>query len=116
MLGKAYRLARWKMYMLILHLRVAVASKAMGSGAGLEPMPRVAISHYVALSEFAHNLERVRVQREWLQSRRVRSDEELLPLFHNALDPSYNDEKYIRFHHWLAAVLGLDQRFRKGEG
>jgi hypothetical protein len=74
------------------------------------------MSHYVALSDFADHLEQLRAKREWLQSRRVRSDEELLPLFQNALDPSYNDEEYIRFHRWLCAVLGLDQRFSKGEG
>ena len=116
MLRKALRLAHWRFDVFMLDLRRLSAWTRVHAGAGIEPLPRVAMSHYVALSDFADHLEQLRAKREWLQSRRVRSDEELLPLFQNALDPSYNDEEYIRFHRWLCAVLGLDQRFSKGEG
>jgi GT2 family glycosyltransferase len=116
MLRKALRRAHWQFDLLMLDLRRFSLGARLRAGAGVEPLPRVAMSHYVALSDFAHHLEHLRAKREWLQSRRVRSDDELLPLFHNALDPSYNDEHYVRFHHWLSAVLGLDQRFGKGEG
>ncbi len=116
MLRKALRQAHWRFDVFKLDLRRLSTWARIRAGAGMEPLPRVAMSHYVALSDFAHHLEHLRAKREWLQSRRVRSDDELLPLFHNALDPSYNDEHYVRFHRWLCAVLGLDQRFSKGEG
>ena len=74
------------------------------------------MSHFVALSDFAHHLEHLGRKREFLQAHRVRSDAELLPLFHNALDPSYNDEHYVHFHRWLCSVLGLDERFSSGDG
>jgi GT2 family glycosyltransferase len=115
MVGKAMRLAHWKFDVFRLDVRRIVHRVRLRAVAGVEPLPTVSVSHYLALSDFAHSLERLRQKREWLQSRRVRSDAELLPLFHNALDPSYNDEHYIRFHRWLCAVMGLDERFRAGE-
>jgi GT2 family glycosyltransferase len=116
MLRKALRLARWRFDVFKLDLRRVLLWTGTSAAAGMEPLPRLTVSHYVALSDFAHHLEHLRAKREWLQSRRVRSDAELLPLFHNALDASYNDEHYVRFHRWLCTVLGLDQRFSSGEG
>jgi GT2 family glycosyltransferase len=115
MLRKARRLARWRFDLFRLDVRQKSPWTRIRAGASMEPLPRVAMSHYVALGDFAHNLEFLRAKRHWLQSRRVRSDDELLPLFHNAVDPSYDDEQYVRFNRWLCAVLGLDQRFSKGE-
>ena len=106
MVFKAQRLARWRWAMLRMRLRVT----RLGSHA----MPLISISHYAALSEFAHDLDRTIAKRRWLQERRRRTDAELLPLFHNALDPSYNDVRYIEFHRWLCDVLGLDVRFARG--
>jgi hypothetical protein len=74
-------------------------------------IPPVSISPYVALTEFGHALEALKVKREWLQARRVRSDAELLPLFVDALRPSWNDPTYTRFYRQLVSVLGIDQRF-----
>ncbi|MEO6798013.1 MAG: glycosyltransferase family 2 protein [Candidatus Dormibacter sp.] len=79
------------------------------------PMPRAAVSHYVGLSQFAHNLEALAQKRSWLQQRRVRTDAEILPLFHVALEPSYGDPRYIDFHHWLIRTLELDRRFGAGQ-
>jgi GT2 family glycosyltransferase len=115
MLRKARRLARWRFDMFRLDFRRRSPWTRIRAGAGMEPLPRLAMSHYVAVSDFAHHFEHLRAKRQWLQSRRVRTDDELLPLFHNALDPSYSDEKYVRFNRWLCQVLGLDQRFSKGE-
>lgn len=88
-----------------------VRSRVAGADSRL---PDVSVSHYVALSDFAHNLDRMLEKRAWLQARRKRSDEELMPLFHYALEPSYSDSRYVQFHRRLLEVLGLDRRFAAG--
>jgi hypothetical protein len=74
-------------------------------------MPGVTASHYVALSEFAHRLDSLNEKRAWIQSRRLRSDAEIVPLFQEPFYPGYNDERYIWFMAWLCRVQGLDRRF-----
>lgn len=77
-------------------------------------LPYEAAACYAALSDFAHNLDRMQAKRIDLQARRVRSDAELIPMFQFALEPSYHEERYVGFHNWLCGVLGLDRRFGPG--
>jgi GT2 family glycosyltransferase len=74
-------------------------------------MPSVAMSHYVAMHDFAASLKSLQDKRKWLQERRVRTDAELEPLFFDALRPTWDDPAYVRFYTWLVRTLGLDQRF-----
>ena len=78
-------------------------------------LPGVSIAHYVALSDFTHHLPALKIKRQWLQERRVRSDAELLPLFLFALEPSYHDPEYMKTHRQLLRVLELDKRFASGD-
>ena len=79
-------------------------------------MPLSALACYVALSDFGHSLESLLEKRRWVQARRTRSDEELLPFFYFALEPSYHDDpKYVDFHWHLIQTLGLDRRFGEGD-
>lgn len=71
----------------------------------------VAASHYVALSQFAHQLDALNEKRAWIQSRRQRADAEIVPLFLEPLYAGYADERYLQFLHWLSRVQGLDRRF-----
>jgi hypothetical protein len=71
----------------------------------------LALSHYFALSDFAHSLDSLKEKRDWLQSRRRRSDAEILPLFQEPFYIGSSDERYIRFYEWLRRVEGLDGRF-----
>jgi GT2 family glycosyltransferase len=71
----------------------------------------VAASHYVAQSQFAHRLDSLNEKRQWIQSRRIRSDAELLPLFEDPFYNSYDDARYLDFYRWLCKVQGLDRRF-----
>jgi GT2 family glycosyltransferase len=74
-------------------------------------MPGVTASHYAALSQFAHQLDALNEKRAWVQSRRKRSDAEIVPLFLEPFYPGYSDERYIEFLNWLCRVQGLDRRF-----
>jgi GT2 family glycosyltransferase len=75
----------------------------------------ITMSHYIALSEFAHSLEILQAKRQAVQSRRKRSDDELLPLFYFALEPSFHQARYVEFHRWLCRVLRLEDRFAAGQ-
>ncbi len=74
-------------------------------------LPPLAVSHYVALSEFGHALETLQEKRRWLQERRTRTDAELFPLFVDPVHPSWNDPRYVAFFQHLVRVLGIDLRF-----
>jgi glycosyl transferase family 2 len=79
------------------------------------PMPLAALACLVGLSEFGRSLDALKVKRTWVQARRQRSDEEILPLFYFALEPSYHeDPAYIDFHWHVVRALGLDRRFGRG--
>jgi GT2 family glycosyltransferase len=71
----------------------------------------VSASHYVAQSQFAHQLEALNKKRSWIQSRRKRSDAEILPLFVDPFFTSEPDTRYVEFYRWLCQVQGLDRRF-----
>ena len=91
--------------------------RALGSVApGSVVIPATAASHYVALAAFARSLPALNQKRREIQSKRVRTDAEVLRLFNNALFPSYGEPDYVRFHGWLSHVMGLDQRFASPPG
>ncbi len=79
-------------------------------------MHDVALSHVVAISELAHNLETLGEKRSWVQSRRRRSDEEVLALGGVRIeDPTFGHAGYLGFQHWLSRVAGIDSRFQAVE-
>jgi hypothetical protein len=101
-----------------LALRAVKYLARQGAAASRKPfirggffVPSVALSHYVALHDFAASLEALREKRRWVQERRVRTDAELLPLFHDPLRPTWDDRSYVRFYTWLTRTLGLTERF-----
>jgi GT2 family glycosyltransferase len=74
-------------------------------------VPGVTASHYVALSQFAHRLDSLNEKRAWIQSRRRRTDAEIVPLFQEPFYAGYSDERYVQFLRWLSRVQGLERRF-----
>jgi GT2 family glycosyltransferase len=72
----------------------------------------LAVSHYVAMHQFASSLGVLVEKRRWVQSRRLRSDEDLIPLLAEPLRPTWDDPAYRRFYDWLTGVAGLSERFR----
>jgi GT2 family glycosyltransferase len=101
-----------------LRLRRAVRAlkgtpPAMDPGAfPAEGMPDMALSQLVAVSEFAHNIAPLREKREWIQSRRRRSDADVLALGGVLLeDPTFGNRDYLDFQHWLARAAGVDALF-----
>ena len=90
-------------------LRRRLADPTPGDGAlTMEP---IAVSHYVALSEFAHSLDRLREQRQKVQASRLRSDAQIIELAGGLLHPNWADRRYVEFYDWLNRIQGLDGRF-----
>jgi hypothetical protein len=94
--------------------RATVAAVRKPLLAGGFYLPGLSLSHYVALHEFATSLESLVEKRRWLQAHRVRSDEELAPLFYDPLRPTWNDPAYVRFYHRLTRTMGIGPRFTAG--
>jgi cellulose synthase/poly-beta-1,6-N-acetylglucosamine synthase-like glycosyltransferase len=94
-----------------LRQRAEAAARRLVRLPGSKVVPAVAASHYVALSEFGHSLEKLNLKRTWLQQRRRRSDAELLPLLYDPFHVNYRHPRYERFHDWMVRVQGLDRRF-----
>jgi GT2 family glycosyltransferase len=75
-------------------------------------MPDTALSLLVAISETAHSMDALMKKRAWVQSRRRRSDAEVLSLGGVLLeDPTFGHAGYLDFQHWLARVAGIDAAF-----
>lgn len=74
-------------------------------------MTSVSVSHYAALSQFAHQLDDLNEKRAWVQSRRRRSDQEIIPLFQDPFFAGVADDQYVQFFQWLTRVQQLDRRF-----
>jgi GT2 family glycosyltransferase len=73
--------------------------------------PTVAVSHFAAVSEFAHGLESLNEKRRSLQARRTVSDRELVPLMVDPFFANYADPEYVGFYRRITRLLGLDARF-----
>jgi len=75
----------------------------------------LALSHYVALSEFTNSLDELTAKRAAIQATRVRDDAEVLALAGDMLYPNFNDPSYLEFYEFLNQTEGLDVRFGSRE-
>jgi GT2 family glycosyltransferase len=91
------------------------ATQRLAARQAAEQLPRRALSPLVAMSEFAHRLDKLVERRRWIQERRRRTDLDILPLFHFALSPAWPEPRYVEFQAWLRTVMGLDDRFGPGQ-
>jgi hypothetical protein len=78
-------------------------------------VPRLAIGHYVGLSEFAHALDRMTEKRRRLQAERVRSDAEIFEINGDVLEPVHAEPGYQDFYRRLVEVLRLRERLDAAE-
>jgi GT2 family glycosyltransferase len=74
-------------------------------------LPKLAVAHYVGLSEFAHSLDRMTEKRRRIQAERVRSDAEIFEINGDILVPVHDDPAFEEFYSWLVATLDLRSRF-----
>jgi GT2 family glycosyltransferase len=83
------------------------------NGAGREEasVPKVALADLIAYTDFARNLPALVRKREAIQTRRVRPDREILPLFVNPMWAVEEPEEYSALQEELVRFLGLADLF-----
>ena len=91
-------------------MRVA-GSRRNGGGREEASVPKVALADLVAYTDFARNLPALVRKREAIQTRRVRPDREILPMFVNPMWAVEEPEEYSALQEELVRFLGLDEIF-----
>lgn len=79
----------------------------------LDVMPRVGVSHLVAMDDIVENLPRLMEKRGWIQARRKRADSEILRLFGTPFHPHPPFPEYEEVQDSLARYLGIYEIFQK---
>ncbi|MDQ4149606.1 MAG: glycosyltransferase [Actinomycetota bacterium] len=77
-----------------------------------EGVSPVTVSHLLAVSEVCRSIPQIMAKREVVQSRRRRSDSEILPLFKTALVPNIADPEFAATFMKLVSNLELGDTFR----
>ncbi|AHI01283.1 glycosyltransferase [Kutzneria albida] len=76
-------------------------------------VPRSALSGMLAIDQFVDMLPALAAAREIEQSKRVRSDADLIPLMRKAMEPAYPLPRYLAAHEILVEAFGLDEVYGK---
>lgn len=76
----------------------------------------VSVSHWVAMRQFANELDRLNSKRAWLQERRRRSDREIAPLLDDPMYANHDDPAYLDLYRFVTRELGIDRIFDAAAG
>lgn len=74
-------------------------------------VPKMALTGPLAIDYFVANLPGLADDRAVLQKGRVCSDEDLLPLFRQAMEPAYPFPSYVQAHQDIVAAFGIEAAF-----
>lgn len=94
--GDAYRVEEY-----------ALTGPRDANAANVERLPKVSVAHLAAIDRFNSHLPHFMEERRRIQARRVRSDEEILPLLGRAYEPQFAGTEYARAARDLAYSLDL---------
>src|SRR5579884_2583120 len=97
----------------LMSARLETAPYVLGREAGdtEERVPRLGLSHFVALGELGLKLDEVWAKREAIQRQRRRPDAEILALFGEPFMPNHVDPRYLATQERLVRVFGIDRLF-----
>ncbi len=79
-----------------------------------ETVKRAGISQIIVLAEIARDAEKIWEKRAAVQSARVRSDSEILPLLETPFQTNCLDEQYMETQQTVQRVFGIDKMFTAG--
>ncbi|MDQ6695751.1 MAG: glycosyltransferase family 2 protein [Chloroflexota bacterium] len=77
------------------------------NAANVEKLPRISVAHLAAIDRFNRLLPHFMGERRRIQSRRMRSDKEILPLLGRPWDAQFAGAEYAQAAHDLAVALEL---------
>jgi len=80
----------------------------------MDVIPRVGVSHLVAIDDITDSLPRLMAKRAWIQARRKRADSEILRLFGTPFHPHPPFPEYTEVQDKIAECLGIYDIFQKG--
>jgi GT2 family glycosyltransferase/glycosyltransferase involved in cell wall biosynthesis len=97
----------------LMGARLETAPYVLGNEVGEteERVPRLGLSHFVALGEVGLKLDEVWAKREAVQRQRRRPDAEILSLFGEPFMPNHVDPRYLATQERLVRVFGIDRLF-----
>ncbi|MFT5222703.1 MAG: GT2 family glycosyltransferase/glycosyltransferase involved in cell wall biosynthesis, partial [Glaciecola sp.] len=73
-----------------------ITPDSLGKPAPIPVVSSQTAAHLAALRDFTLNMEMLVQKRDWIQARRKRRDDEILPLFHKGLVPNHPDPHFIK--------------------
>lgn len=94
-------------------LRWGYARSVLRTKRDLDLIPRVGVSHLVAMDDVIEALPTLMEKRRWIQARRKRPDSEILRLFETPFFPHPPYPEYERLQHELSEYLGIYEIFKK---
>lgn len=77
-----------------------------------EPVTPLTMAHLLAVSEVVRKLPQIMEKRERVQSRRLRRDSEILPLFRSALTSNIDHPEFLNSFSNVVGLMGLDSVFK----
>jgi len=95
-------------------LEYLLTGPADANAANIERIPKISVAHLAAIDRLNSLLPRFMEERARIQSRRVRSDAEILPLLGRAYEPQFAGSEYAAAARQLACSLDLYDITRQG--
>lgn len=92
--------------------RYNLARESAGGQLGDEVITPLAMAHLLAVSEVVRDLPKIIEARERVQSRRLRPDSEILPLFRSPLAPNVDHPDFLQGFTNVVSRMGLDKVFK----
>ncbi|MEX2586622.1 MAG: glycosyltransferase [Actinomycetota bacterium] len=88
-----------------------LAQPASSAALGSEQVDPMTMSHLLAISEASRRMPQIMAKREFVQSKRKRSDKEIMALFGESLRPNISDEGFAKTFFSLVEQTGLNEIF-----
>jgi GT2 family glycosyltransferase/glycosyltransferase involved in cell wall biosynthesis len=92
--------------------RYDLALDSSGDKLEQQAVSPLTMSHLLAVSEVVRNLPQIIEKRRQVQSRRLRCDSEILPLFRSALTPNVDHPEFLQSFSNVVGLMGLDSVFK----
>lgn len=89
----------------------SIGAKVTPFDEGLIPLPKESLSPLVALDDLIESLPDLMKKRKWIQSKRKRSDSEILSLFITPFHPNPPFPEYVKIQQSLAHCFNINKIF-----
>ncbi|MEA2702584.1 MAG: hypothetical protein QOD63_529 [Actinomycetota bacterium] len=92
-------------------LDLARAGTVTSPDAATVEVSKETLASTYAIDSFLEMLPSLAADRRTMQKARVRTDQDMLPLFRKMLEPAYSDPRYLDGHQALVEAFGIEEMF-----